>query len=161
MDPYEVLGVSRDASDEEIKKAYRRLSRKYHPDANVNNPHKDEAEEKFKQIQQAYSTIMKERQYGSAGNAQGGGAGAGGGNPFGGFQGGFSGNPFGVVPCPASTVSTPSGVTSDTVPTTSFSSATFTTGRGRTVARWLFASTYSGIFRMPMIRRIVLSVTTV
>ena len=85
MDPSEVLGVSRDASDEEIKKAYRRLSRKYHPDANVNNPHKDEAEEKFKQIQQAYSTIMKERQYGSAGKAQGGGAGAGG------FWGGFGG----------------------------------------------------------------------
>ena len=40
-DPYSVLGVSRDATDEEIKKAYRTLSRKYHPDANINNPNKD------------------------------------------------------------------------------------------------------------------------
>ena len=45
-DPYEVLGLKRGASEEEVKKAYRRLSRKYHPDANINNPHKDEAEEK-------------------------------------------------------------------------------------------------------------------
>ena len=44
-DPYSVLGVSRDATDEEIKKAYRTLSRKYHPDANINNPNKDKAEE--------------------------------------------------------------------------------------------------------------------
>lgn len=44
-DPYEVLGLKRGASEEEVKKAYRRLSRKYHPDANINNPHKDEAEE--------------------------------------------------------------------------------------------------------------------
>lgn len=54
MDPYQVLGVSRSASDEEIKKAYRSLSRKYHPDANVNNPNKAQAEEKFKEVQQAY-----------------------------------------------------------------------------------------------------------
>lgn len=56
--PYEVLGVSENASDEEIKKAYRKLSRLYHPDANVNNPNKKEAEEKFKEVQQAYNAIM-------------------------------------------------------------------------------------------------------
>lgn len=66
LDPYSILEVSRGASDEEIKKAYRKLSRKYHPDANINNPNKDQAEEKFKQIQQAYDQIMKEREYGSS-----------------------------------------------------------------------------------------------
>ena len=65
FDPYEILGVSRNATDEEIKKAYRSLSRKYHPDANINNPNKDQAEEKFKQVQQAYEQVMKEREYGS------------------------------------------------------------------------------------------------
>lgn len=67
-DPYQVLGVSRSASDEEIKKAYRTLSRKYHPDANVNNPNKDQAEERFKQVQQAYDLIMKEKQQGTSGS---------------------------------------------------------------------------------------------
>ena len=47
-DPYSVLGISRGATDDEIKKAYRALSRKYHPDANINNPNKDQAEAKFK-----------------------------------------------------------------------------------------------------------------
>ena len=62
--PYDVLGIPENASDEEIKKAYRKLSRKYHPDANVNNPNKDQAEEKFKEIQQAYQQIMKEKEQG-------------------------------------------------------------------------------------------------
>lgn len=67
--PYEVLGVSGNASEEEIKKAYRTLSRKYHPDANLNNPNKAQAEEKFKQIQEAYQQIVKERTegYGNGG----------------------------------------------------------------------------------------------
>lgn len=66
-DPYGVLGVGRNATDEEIKKAYRALSRKYHPDANVNNPNKEQAEEKFKEIQQAYQQIMYEKEHGSSG----------------------------------------------------------------------------------------------
>ena len=87
-DPYQVLGVSRNASDEEIKKAYRNLSRRYHPDANVNNPNKAQAEEKFKQVQQAYDQIMKERQQGSFGGYDD--------NPFGGFRGEYSyGNRYG------------------------------------------------------------------
>lgn len=62
MDPYKVLGVSYNASEEEIKKAYRSLSRKYHPDANVGNPNQKEYEEKFKEVQQAYNMIMDQRQ---------------------------------------------------------------------------------------------------
>ena len=57
-DPYSILGVDRNVSDEEIKKAYRKLSRNYHPDANINNPPKDESEAKFKEVQQAYQPIM-------------------------------------------------------------------------------------------------------
>ena len=74
FDPYSVLGISRDASDEEIKKAYRKLSRKYHPDANINNPHKDEAEAKFKEVQQAYQQIMDEREKGYSSSGAGGGS---------------------------------------------------------------------------------------
>lgn len=62
--PYDVLGVSRSASDDEVKKAYRDLTRKYHPDANVNNPLAELAEEKFKEVQEAYDIIMKEREQG-------------------------------------------------------------------------------------------------
>ena len=73
-DPYEVLGLARGASDEEIKKAYRALSRKDHPDANVNNPNAAQAEERFKQVQAAYDQIMKEKEqgyFGGYGNAGG------------------------------------------------------------------------------------------
>ena len=84
-DPYQVLGVSRDASDSEIKKAYRTLSRKYHPDANINNPHKEEAEEKFKELQQAYQQIINEREHGGA--QSGGSRGYSGYGGYGGFQG--------------------------------------------------------------------------
>lgn len=63
-DPYSVLGVSRSATEDEIKKAYRKLSRMYHPDANINNPNKKMAEEKFKEVQEAYDRIMDERENG-------------------------------------------------------------------------------------------------
>ena len=61
-DPYHVLGVSQDASDEEIKKAYRALSRKYHPDANINNPLKEEAEVKFKAVRDMAAGIRISRE---------------------------------------------------------------------------------------------------
>ena len=101
IDPYQVLGISRGASDEEIKKAYRNLSRRYHPDANINNPNKAQAEEKFKQVQQAYDQIMKEKQQGSSyGNGYGSGYGSSYGNSygyggFGGFGSGFGDGGYG------------------------------------------------------------------
>lgn len=88
-DPYSVLGVPRGASDEEIKKAYRKLSRQYHPDANINNPNKDQAEAKFKEVQQAYQQIMKEKEYGYS-DASDHSGGSGSYWDFGGF-GGFGG----------------------------------------------------------------------
>jgi len=58
-DPYEVLGVPHGASDEEIKRAYRDLARKYHPDNYVNNPLADLAQEKMKEINEAYDALTK------------------------------------------------------------------------------------------------------
>lgn len=84
--PYEVLGLTPGASEDEIKRAYRELSRKYHPDANVNNPLADLAEEKFKEVQEAYDTIMKERESSSYGYGYGSSS------SYGGYsQSGYSG----------------------------------------------------------------------
>jgi molecular chaperone DnaJ len=84
-DLYKVLGVAKGASEEEIKKAHRKLVRKYHPDRNPDDPG---AEEKFKQIQGAYDTLSdpeKRKEYDAGGRMFGGfgGAGAPGGGPFG------------------------------------------------------------------------------
>ncbi len=63
-DPYSVLGIDPSASDDEVKKAYRELARKYHPDNYQNNPLADLAEEKMKAINEAYETIQKQREGG-------------------------------------------------------------------------------------------------
>ena len=73
-DPYEVLGVSQSASDEEIKKAYRNLARKYHPDNYQDNPLADLAEEKMKEINEAYDLITKTRSGGGYQSHQSGSA---------------------------------------------------------------------------------------
>ena len=70
-DPYSVLGVKPDASDEEIKRAYRDLARKYHPDNYQNNPLADLAEEKMKEINEAYDAITKMRASGGGSQQSG------------------------------------------------------------------------------------------
>jgi hypothetical protein len=68
-DPYSVLDISPDASTDEVKRAYRDLARKYHPDNYQNNPLADLAEEKMKEINEAYDAIMRMREGGGGGRA--------------------------------------------------------------------------------------------
>ena len=63
-DPYSILGVSKNATDEEIKNAYRELARKYHPDNYTDNPLSDLAGEKMKEINEAYDAIINSRKGG-------------------------------------------------------------------------------------------------
>lgn len=100
-DYYEVLGVSKNATEAEIKKAYKKMARKYHPDLNRDNP--KEAEEKFKEVNEAYEVLsnpQKKAQYDQFGHAAFDGTGGAGGGfgGFGGFgQGGFGGEGFGDI----------------------------------------------------------------
>ena len=101
-DYYEVLGVAKDADDAAIKKAYRVLAKKYHPDA---NPGDKEAEQKFKEASEAYSVLsdpQKRQQYDQFGHAAfdggaGGGAGGFGGFDFSGDMGDIFGDIFGDI----------------------------------------------------------------
>ena len=96
QDLYTVLGVSKTASDDEIKKAYRKMAKKYHPDL---HPGDKEAEAKFKEVNEAYEVLSdpkKKANYDQFGTADpmGGGAGYGGVSGFNGFSVGFNGSGF-------------------------------------------------------------------
>ena len=100
-DYYEVLGVNKNATDDELKKAYRKLAKKYHPDANQSN--KTESEAKFKEVNEAYETLsdsQKRNMYDQFGHDGPQGFGGGAGGPFGGgnYYSSYSDfDPFGGV----------------------------------------------------------------
>ncbi len=85
-DPYKVLGVSPNATDDQVKSAYRELAKKYHPDNYAGNPLSDLAEEKMQEINQAYDEIMSQRR---RGQQSGGGYAS-----QGGYSGGYGGSQF-------------------------------------------------------------------
>lgn len=78
-DPYQVLGIPSTATDEEVKKAYRNLARKYHPDNYHDNPLEDLAQERMKEINEAYETIRTQRKAAQSGSQS-----------YGGYTGGYS-----------------------------------------------------------------------
>ena len=80
-DPYQVLGVPSTATDEEVKKAYRDLARKYHPDNYHDNPLADLAQERMKEINEAYEAVQSQRKAARAGGYSGG--------SYGGYQTGY------------------------------------------------------------------------
>lgn len=87
-DPYKVLGVSPEATDEEIKSTYRQLVKKYHPDNYADSPLADLANEKMQEINEAYDMVMKSRRSGASASASGSSYDG----PNAGYSGGYSGN---------------------------------------------------------------------
>ena len=67
-DPYSVLGIEKNATDEQVKEAYRELARKYHPDRYADNPLSDLAKEKMQEINEAYDQIMNSRRHRHSGD---------------------------------------------------------------------------------------------
>jgi molecular chaperone DnaJ len=151
-DFYELLGVSRNASDDELKRAYRKVARELHPDA---NPGDAEAENRFKQVTLAYETLRDpaKRQrydaYGIQGVAGAGGAGAGGQDPFAGFGVGGLGDLFDAFFGAAagggrSTSSVRQGPDLETVAVLGFKDAIFGTSTEVTVKAPVVCSTCEG-----------------